>query len=40
MKYTMPENVKSPQDSVKILRVLRDKGEESYSLAELNPTCY
>lgn len=43
MKYTKPENVKSPQNSLEVLRILCDKGEELYSIAELKwngQKCY
>lgn len=35
MKYTKPEKVKSPRSSVEIIKILCDKGEDSYSVAEL-----
>jgi len=35
MKYTKPENVKSPRGFVEIIRILCDKGDKSYSVAEL-----
>jgi hypothetical protein len=42
MRYTPPQNVTSPQDFVKNVRVIHDGGEKSFSLALLeweSETC-
>jgi hypothetical protein len=35
VRYTLPQNVVSPQDFVRNVRVIHDGGEESFSLALL-----
>lgn len=35
MKYTKPENVKSPKNVVKVLEIIHDGKENSFSIAKL-----